>query len=691
MGLRSQLLVVSLCTLLLPWAGCQYVQEMEGVLRENQSHAMIGQTALLARMLNQTVDLPEPVKGNLFYTPVRYQPVEMDGYDDDWQGHSADTLENAAASMDLRLQKGLHGNDLYLFLQLHDTRLIYHHPGQSFRRSDHVRVRTGSGKHELQWLFFTSGPGQLQVYEKRTGYKRLRARPEIDAWWQETGTGYQLEIRIPRKLIHTHLDIQVYDRDPYEKKTRLALSTRRGGDASVWVKPLGDLLPALQPWRTHDTDITLVDPRGWPLAPQKNWLNDDSPLDSNVTLDQGLIDQTISRFYRFLVEHLTPRSSHSLWPLPTQALSRLQQRIPLEKLDTANSRSASADWFRWPNTDRAALLVVQPVRQEGELKGYLLYTQTGEALVSMTNNALRRVTHRALLVMGIVVAVLILYASFLSWRIRQLKSRAEAAITSDGKVNQFTPSKQEDEIGDLSRSYHNLLQRVRNYTSYLETLGGKLAHELRTPLAIVKSSLELAQTSPGNNAEYLQRAQEGSERLRLILSAMSEASRVEQTIQQSDFQTFDLRSLVRDMAQAYGDTYTSHRFQSELPDVPAWVRGSPELIVQMLDKLADNARDFAPPDSTIEIAVNSFKNKWLLTVSNIGPTLPPNLEGQLFDSLVSQRDADHKGQSPHLGLGLYIVRLIAAAHEGQVEAHNRAQGDGVVFTVTLPAASAERN
>lgn len=680
MGLRSQLLLVSLITLLLPWAGCQYVQEMEGVLRENQSRAMIGQTALLARMLNQTVDLPAPVQGNRFYTPVRYQPVEMDGYDDDWRGQSADTLENQSASMDMRLQKAIYGDDLYLFLQLHDTRLRYHHPGQSYRDSDHIRLLTADGK--LQWLFFTSGPGQLQVFEKRTGYKRLRQRPEIDAWWQETGTGYSLEIRLPQALVRRTLDVQVYDRDPYEKKTRLALSTRRGGDNSVWLRPLADLLPVVQPWRTHETDITFVDPAGWPLAPQKNWLND-SLLETPVSLNRGLIDQTINRFYRFLVRNLTPRSSHSPWPLPTQALSRLQQRIPLEKLDTSG-RTASADWFRWPGTDRAALLVLQPVRQQDELKGYLLYSQTGEALVSMTNNALRRVTHRALLVMGIVVTVLILYASFLSWRIRQLKTRAEAAITSDGKVNQFTPSKQEDEIGDLSRSYHNLLQRVRNYTSYLETLSGKLAHELRTPLAIVKSSLELAQSSPGNNAEYLQRAQEGSERLRLILSAMSEASRVEQTIQQTEFHSFDLAALVRDMAQAYGDTYTDHRFQSELPGIPALVRGSPELIVQLLDKLVDNARDFAPADSIIEIGVSIFKNKWLLTVSNQGPTLPANLEEQLFDSLVSQRDAEHKGHAPHLGLGLYIVRLIAAAHEGQVEAHNRAQGDGVIFTITLP-------
>lgn len=684
MGLRAQLLLVSLITLLLPWAGCQYVQEMEGVLRESQSRAMIGQTALLARLLNQTVKLPDPLTGNVFYTPLRHTPVEMDGYDDDWRGQSADLLENESASMDLRLYKAVHGKFVYLFLHVHDTGLVYHHPGQPFRHSDHIRLLTGNGRQHLQWLLFTSGPGQLQVFEKRKGRKALYARPQIDAWWQEADNGYNLEIRIPRSRIRDTLDVQVYDRDPYDEQTRLVLSTRRSGRASTWLQPLDRLLPVVQPWRTHETDLTLVDPQGWPLAPQKNWLGE-SLLESPPPRNTGLLDQTINRFYRFLVQQLSPRGSHDPWPLPAQALSRLQQRIPVETLTAGQPHGARADWFRWPGTDRPALLVVQPLQQQDQLKGYLLYSQTGEALMSLTNDALRRVTHRALLAMSIVVAVLILYASLLSWRIRRLKARAEAAISRDGKVNPFEPSRRQDEIGDLSRSYHNLLQRVRNYTGYLETLGGKLAHELRTPLAIVKSSLELAQSSPGHNAEYLQRAQEGSERLRLILSAMSEASRVEQTLQQSEFQHFDLSALVRDMAQAYGDTYTGHRFQSHLPAEPAWVFGSPELLVQLLDKLTDNARDFAPPDSTIDIAINGLKNQWLLTVSNPGPTLPANLEEQLFDSLVSQRDAGHKGQAPHLGLGLYIVRLIAAAHDGRVEAHNRAQGDGVIFTVSLPA------
>ena len=62
--------------------------------------------------------------------------------------------------------------------------------------------------------------------------------------------------------------------------------------------------------------------------------------------------------------------------------------------------------------------------------------------------------------------------------------------------------------------------------------------------------------------------------------------------------------------------------------------------------------------------------------------------GRLFDSMVSVR-REHGGDVPHLGLGLYIVRLIAEFHGGSVRADNRADGRGVVITVSMPEARSE--
>jgi len=72
-------------------------------------------------------------------------------------------------------------------------------------------------------------------------------------------------------------------------------------------------------------------------------------------------------------------------------------------------------------------------------------------------------------------------------------------------------------------------------------------------------------------------------------------------------------------------------------------------------------------------------------VSNRGPRLPESMAGKLFDSMVSVRSGGGNGE-PHLGLGLYIVRLIAEFHGGRAEALDREDGSGVVMRVRCPLA-----
>lgn len=104
----------------------------------------------------------------------------------------------------------------------------------------------------------------------------------------------------------------------------------------------------------------------------------------------------------------------------------------------------------------------------------------------------------------------------------------------------------------------------------------------------------------------------------------------------------------------------------------------------MLDKLADNAVEFSAPDDLISITLSAEARETLITVSNPGPPLPGKMRSQLFDSLVSVRD---RNGEKHLGLGLYIARLIAEGHQGSISADN-IEG-GVVFRIKLPTAASE--
>ncbi|MDX1528477.1 MAG: ATP-binding protein, partial [Gammaproteobacteria bacterium] len=109
----------------------------------------------------------------------------------------------------------------------------------------------------------------------------------------------------------------------------------------------------------------------------------------------------------------------------------------------------------------------------------------------------------------------------------------------------------------------------------------------------------------------------------------------------------------------------------------------PDLIAQMLDKLVSNARDFASPGTTILVQLQKSRSRAVLEVLNDGPPLPAEMAGKLFESMVSLRSGE-KSAEPHLGLGLYIVRLIADFHGARAQAENRPDDKGVAVRVIFP-------
>jgi signal transduction histidine kinase len=270
----------------------------------------------------------------------------------------------------------------------------------------------------------------------------------------------------------------------------------------------------------------------------------------------------------------------------------------------------------------------------------------------------------------------------MSLRIRRLSSAAERAL-DDRRVQSALPSAHAgDEIGDLSRSFSSVLRQLGEYNEYLRTLASKLSHEMRTPLTIVTSSLENLEHEAltGESAKYAARAREGAGRLHRILSAMSEASRVEELIENAEPEHFDLNDVIASTATAYADAWPERRFSLVGDGGSMPMHGSPELIIQMLDKLVDNAVGFSAAGDEVVIRLAARYGELTLSVTNPGPPLPARMRSQLFDSMVSVRA---EGTGKHLGLGLFIARLIAEGHGGSITAFD-VEG-GVTFEVRFPA------
>jgi two-component system sensor histidine kinase ChvG len=330
-----------------------------------------------------------------------------------------------------------------------------------------------------------------------------------------------------------------------------------------------------------------------------------------------------------------------------------------------------------------------PVWLGDQVRGAVVVEETGNQVLAERNRAFERLFNIVLAVLLVGSVALTLYASRLSARIRRLRDDAEHAIDAHGRVRApLASSNAGDEIGDLSRSFASVLARLTEYASYQEKMASRLSHELRTPVAVVRSSLENLRVQPlhADARVYIERAQGGLDRLTAILARMTEATRLEQALADAGRERFDAAGVVAGCAEGYRLAYPQAQFAVSLPEGEVSLSGAPELFAQMLDKLVANAVEFST-GGAIDIALSRDDATAMLAIANAGPPLPAGMEDRLFESMVSVREGG-RAQEPHLGLGLYIVRMIAQFHGGTVRAANRDGDAGVVVAVTLPLATA---
>lgn len=349
-------------------------------------------------------------------------------------------------------------------------------------------------------------------------------------------------------------------------------------------------------------------------------------------------------------------------------------------------QGAASTRTRKTRDGRAVVIsAAHPIWVGDEVHGAVVVEETANRIASLRNQALERLLLVTLAAFALVAAVLLWFATRISNRIRRLSDEAEAAIDARGRVTRLvTASEAADEIGDLSRSFTTVLGRLARYNDYLEALASRLSHELRTPVAVVRSSLENlhAARTADETRIYVARAEEGLGRLSTILARMTEASRLEQSLSSVERERFDAAEVVRGCVEGYRLAYAPRTFELVIPAERVVVTGSADLLAQMLDKLAENAVDFAVAGTSIRISLGAEAR---LRVENQGPPLPDAIRDSLFDSMVSLR-SEGAGGVPHMGLGLYVARLIAEFHGGALRAENLPGGVGVAFEADLARA-----
>lgn len=666
MTLRQKLLLVALCTLALPVAGWLYVRQMELLLREGQEQALVASAGAVARSLVVTGAKLPPATGG-WYVQQALNPITVDGYGDDWAPLTPWSQPLGTTGKVLLAEDA---DWRYLYVQVRSTRRSRADASDANAlRADHLILRLEQGDREQRYLLASAAPGPFMAKLLDPTVEGLPT--QLAAQWQEDGSGYRVELRLPRSLPLDRLGLGVHDAATPDGDPLAADSRPLWDYSATLARELAQLAP-------DGVQARLLAPQGWLLA-QSGQLG--------AATGRGQPGWFASLIYRSL---LASRLEHAeLW---TQDAPRLD----LPEIRQAAGGSPATVWRDGEARGSVVLAAAVPVGPSGEVRGVLLLEQASRAVPLLANRALLGLLLTSFGVLLVAGGILLAFATRLSLRLGRLRDAAERAQLNDGRLDglfekgRFPMTAARDELGDLARSFERLFEVVGGYTDYLRTLASKLSHELNTPLAIVKSSLDnlehalqASQSLPAEAQPYLARAHDGVARIGTLVRAMSEASRMERAIAAAEPEDVDLREVLRGCAEAYRPLAGSRRIECELPVAPLRMHCAPELIAQALDKLFDNALSFTPADGWLRLSLCAHAQGATIELANQGPLLPAAMQGRLFDSLVSLRDKATPGDAPHLGLGLYVVRLVAERHGGVASARNLDDGSGVAFSLLL--------
>ena len=667
MSLRLKLLLVALSTLTLPWAGWQFVRQTEAVLRQGQEQTLLASASTLARALDVLgIEAPQP--DSALYVHERTELIRIDGYPDDWQAFRPYAQTFAADGDNAKLQVMLAEDAewLYVYAQVRDaTRQRVDARDIDAARSDHLDLTLIRGTQSRRYRIASAAPGTFDA-PAIEGSDSFAAR--LGGEWQEDGSGYSIELRLARSEAPDHLAFDIHDSAAPKATPGQPLALLGYNDATA--RMLARLAP-------DHVRVRMVSADGWLVA-----AGGSLDIDAPASEDQGWLAGFI---YRHL---LAPASTAAQSPrVYLDASATIDPRLRGDDLWQALSGAPATGW-RATDQDGVLLVAAVPLRSHDALRGALVLEQANPALPILANRALSSLLGASLLALLVTALLLLLFGGLLSWRIRRLRNATERATRAGGRLAGPLPLiDSNDELGDLARSFGRLFDEVGSYTDYLQTLASKLSHELHTPLAIVKSSLDNLdhENLPEAALPYLERARDGAGRLGGIVRAMSESSRVERAIASAEAEDFDLRALVSGCAEGYRALAGSRELRISLPPSSVPFHGAPDLIAQALDKLFDNARSFSADDGWIAISLEGSGEAVVLRMANSGPLLPQAMQERLFDSLVSlrERSARVAGEAPHLGLGLHVVRLVAELHKGQTTAANLGDASGVEFSLRM--------
>jgi signal transduction histidine kinase len=241
-----------------------------------------------------------------------------------------------------------------------------------------------------------------------------------------------------------------------------------------------------------------------------------------------------------------------------------------------------------------------------------------------------------------------------------------------------------DEVARLTRAINALLDRVERATNTERRFAADAAHELRTPLAVLRTGLEVALGHTRSPAEYTDTLASALREVVALCTMADQLLTLARLDQEAalERERLDLGALIREVVGAVEPLVQVKQLTLATDSAGAIaVDGNPIHLRRLVINLIDNAIKFTPAHGRLEIGLAARDGRAILRVADSGPGIPAADLPFIFDRFFRGRARDESGN----GLGLSLCREIVRLHQGAIAAANRS-GGGCEFVVTLPLA-----
>jgi len=313
--------------------------------------------------------------------------------------------------------------------------------------------------------------------------------------------------------------------------------------------------------------------------------------------------------------------------------------------------------------------------------GVLTVAKPNQAMAPFVARSQGIILRWGLVLLGTALGIGLLAAWWLSRQLGALRRYADAVTVGEPVAAPEVPG----EFGDLGRALETMRERLEG-KQYVEQYVHALTHELKSPLAAIRGSAELVEAGGAampaeDRARFLATIRAQGDRLAEMVDKLLALAAVEHLRRIDQPHAVELDSLAREAVELATPKLERRDVTIERQGMPGTAHGDPFLLRQALANLLDNAADFAPAGSTIELAVRRDGPRWVLSVADRGPGVPDYALARAFERFYSLPRPD--GGSRSSGLGLCFVAQVAALHGGHATLANR-PGGGAVATLELP-------